>query len=292
MPDNSKVTRRSKRAGSQSSNQPATEASPVDLAPAQVYPDGDILFETDTEGHGIAQPVDLAPGLLSPHPDHALLVETLEGLAQAHEEGEGSATATAEPAAGAEGTEDPSEADRAAVAAAAAAAQAEAGQDGSAPPEDTKDDNDNEDENSHTGGDTDTEKAAPAKRGRKPRGRKSTNQFPVGSAEWHKVRRESHKEVERRRRETINDGINELITLLPTPEKNKGKILRQAADYIRQLRDNEATNVEKWTLEKLLTEQAINELSAQVDMLKAHNEELRLHLEEQRDAKRHKSSTE
>jgi hypothetical protein len=35
--------------------------------------------------------------------------------------------------------------------------------------------------------------------------------------------------------------------------------------YIQQLQENEASNIDKWTLEKLLTEQAISELSATVD---------------------------
>ncbi|ORX95235.1 hypothetical protein K493DRAFT_283003 [Basidiobolus meristosporus CBS 931.73] len=103
---------------------------------------------------------------------------------------------------------------------------------------------------------------------------------PVGSDEWHRLRRESHKEVERRRRETINEGINEIAKLVPGCEKNKGSILSRAVQYIQQLKDNESTNIEKWTLEKLLTDQAINELSNQVEILKAENEQLRAQLEE------------
>ncbi|KAI9818462.1 MAG: basic helix-loop-helix protein [Pycnora praestabilis] len=90
----------------------------------------------------------------------------------------------------------------------------------------------------------------------------------VGSDEWHKVRRDNHKEVERRRRETINEGINELAKIVPGCEKNKGSILQRAVSFITQLKENEAQNIEKWTLEKLLTEQAIAELSASVDKLK------------------------
>ncbi|KAI9812230.1 MAG: basic helix-loop-helix protein [Phylliscum demangeonii] len=90
----------------------------------------------------------------------------------------------------------------------------------------------------------------------------------VGSAEWHKMRRDNHKEVERRRRETINEGINEIAKIVPGCEKNKGSILQRAIDFITQLKDNEAQNIEKWTLEKLLTEQAIAELSASVGKLK------------------------
>ncbi|KAF2180215.1 hypothetical protein K469DRAFT_593190 [Zopfia rhizophila CBS 207.26] len=92
---------------------------------------------------------------------------------------------------------------------------------------------------------------------------------PVGSEEWHKVRRDNHKEVERRRRETINEGINELAKIVPGCEKNKGSILQRAVQFITQLKENEQQNIEKWTLEKLLTEQAITELSASCDKFKA-----------------------
>lgn len=75
--------------------------------------------------------------------------------------------------------------------------------------------------------------------------------------------------VERRRRETINEGINELAKIVPGCEKNKGSILQRAVQFITQLKENEAQNIEKWTLEKLLTEQAIAELSASCDKFKA-----------------------
>jgi transcriptional regulator CBF1 len=39
--------------------------------------------------------------------------------------------------------------------------------------------------------------------------------------------------------------------------------------FITQLKENETQNIEKWTLEKLLTEQAIAELSSSCDKLKA-----------------------
>jgi len=94
----------------------------------------------------------------------------------------------------------------------------------------------------------------------------------VGSEEWHKVRKDNHKEVERRRRETINEGITELAKIVPGCEKNKGSILQRAVSFIQQLKENEANNIEKWTLEKLLTEQAIAELSASNDKLKAECE--------------------
>lgn len=90
----------------------------------------------------------------------------------------------------------------------------------------------------------------------------------VGSQEWHKLRRDNHKEVERRRRENINDGIQALSQIVPNCDKNKGQILQRAVEYIKQLKDNEAANIEKWTIEKLLTEQSIAELSATNEKLK------------------------
>lgn len=101
----------------------------------------------------------------------------------------------------------------------------------------------------------------------------------VGSEEWHKMRKDNHKEVERRRRETINEGINELAKIVPGCEKNKGSILQRAVNFISQLKDNEQQNIEKWTLEKLLTEQAITELSASNDKLKGECERLYRELE-------------
>jgi hypothetical protein len=105
-----------------------------------------------------------------------------------------------------------------------------------------------------------------------PSGRGSGSKPAVGSDEWHKVRKDNHKEVERRRRETINEGINELAKIVPGCEKNKGSILQRAVQFITQLKENETQNIEKWTLEKLLTEQAIAELSASNDKLKAECE--------------------
>lgn len=86
----------------------------------------------------------------------------------------------------------------------------------------------------------------------------------VGSDEWHKVRKDNHKEVERRRRETINEGINELAKIVPGCEKNKGSILARAVQYIGKLQDDAHSNIDKWTFEKLVTEQAISDLSAKL----------------------------
>lgn len=101
----------------------------------------------------------------------------------------------------------------------------------------------------------------------------------VGTEEWHKVRRDNHKEVERRRRETINEGINELAKIVPNCEKNKGSILQRAVQFIQQLKENEANNIEKWSFEKLLTEQAIAELTSTNERLVADIEKLKAECE-------------
>lgn len=85
--------------------------------------------------------------------------------------------------------------------------------------------------------------------------------------------------MERRRRETINEGINEIAKIVPGCEKNKGSILARAVQFIQQLKENESQNIEKWTLEKLLTEQAISELSITCDKLKGQRESIRLELD-------------
>lgn len=86
--------------------------------------------------------------------------------------------------------------------------------------------------------------------------------------------------MERRRRETINEGINELAKIVPGCEKNKGSILQNAVRYITKLREDEQQAIEKWTLEKLLTEQAIAELSSSNDKLKQENISLWREIEE------------
>ncbi|KAI8381395.1 uncharacterized protein BYT42DRAFT_566380 [Radiomyces spectabilis] len=96
----------------------------------------------------------------------------------------------------------------------------------------------------------------------------------MGSAEWYRIRRENHKQVERRRRELINKGINELAQLVPGCEKNKSGILMRTIQYIYELKEDKAKAVDKWQQEKLLRDQTMT----LVEQLRQENEELRAKL--------------
>jgi len=84
--------------------------------------------------------------------------------------------------------------------------------------------------------------------------------------------------VERRRRGNINEGINELGRIVPngSGEKAKGAILSRAVQYIHHLKENEARNIEKWTLEKLLMDQAMGDLQSQLEEMRRLWEEERM----------------
>ena len=87
------------------------------------------------------------------------------------------------------------------------------------------------------------------------------------------------KEVERRRRGNINRGISELGRIVPNDgsgEKAKGAILSRAVRYIRHLQENEARNIQKWTLETLLGDQAMGDLQAQLEEMRRLWQEERL----------------
>lgn len=101
--------------------------------------------------------------------------------------------------------------------------------------------------------------------------------------ELDRQRKDNHKEVERRRRSAINDGIVSLSHIVPgcdAKNTNKGAIIHAAVRYIQDLKHNEASNIEKWTLEKLLMDQAMGDLTAQLDEARAQVERLRGELEE------------
>ena len=74
--------------------------------------------------------------------------------------------------------------------------------------------------------------------------------------------------MERRRRETINEGINEIAKIVPNCEKNKGSILQSAVTYIIQLKSAHDAKLENHTMEKVVLEQAVSSLSSSNEALK------------------------
>ncbi|EEQ34201.1 basic helix-loop-helix protein [Microsporum canis] len=90
----------------------------------------------------------------------------------------------------------------------------------------------------------------------------------VGSVEWHQVRKNNHKEVERRRRETINEGINEIAKMVPGCEKAKGSILQRAIQYIAKLQEDSKEMAARFDTTNMTTNQAITEISTQNAKLK------------------------
>lgn len=86
--------------------------------------------------------------------------------------------------------------------------------------------------------------------------------------EAERARKDQHKEVERKRRELISNGITELASIVPGCDVkgvNKTAIINAAVRYIQELKNNEASNIEKWTLEKLLMDQAMNDLNQHLE---------------------------
>ncbi|TFK62964.1 hypothetical protein BDN72DRAFT_341473 [Pluteus cervinus] len=91
-------------------------------------------------------------------------------------------------------------------------------------------------------------------------------------------RRRKHNEVERRRRGKIAEHINILSQIVPNlaEERAKGSvIIERAIQYIHHVKDTEAANIEKWTLEKLLMDQAMGDVRAQLEEAKRLWEEER-----------------
>lgn len=74
--------------------------------------------------------------------------------------------------------------------------------------------------------------------------------------------------MERRRRETINEGINEIAKMVPGCEKAKGSILQRAIHYIEKLQDEAKDMTARWDTANMTTNHAINEISSQNAKLK------------------------
>ncbi|KAF9939328.1 basic helix-loop-helix protein [Mortierella antarctica] len=124
-----------------------------------------------------------------------------------------------------------------------------------------------------------------------------------GTDEWHKLRRDNHKEVERRRRENINQGITELSRVVPNSDKNKGVILRQAVRYIYSIKETQerlqaeaaqrdaASSLaqqerEKAIMEKEVAQTQLQSLIAEHEQLKRDFEALKKECEELEESKK------
>jgi transcriptional regulator CBF1 len=70
--------------------------------------------------------------------------------------------------------------------------------------------------------------------------------------------------VERRRREVINEGIENIAKIIPGTEKNKGAILQRTYEYIQEL-INERN---KWQDERATFDIALKELTSRLDRMK------------------------
>ncbi|KAI8618568.1 hypothetical protein BC830DRAFT_1108102 [Chytriomyces sp. MP71] len=88
--------------------------------------------------------------------------------------------------------------------------------------------------------------------------------------------KKSHKDIERRRREAIAQGITDLAILVPDALNcKKGKVIEAAVEYIHLLREAEQQNIQKWTLEKMMFDDTIKRLSDQIMEARSSNQALR-----------------
>ena len=71
-------------------------------------------------------------------------------------------------------------------------------------------------------------------------------------------------QVERRRREVIHEGIENIAKLVPGTEKNKGAILGRTAQYVQELQEQ----VAKFPTERTTYDIAIKELTKRIDQSK------------------------
>ena len=70
--------------------------------------------------------------------------------------------------------------------------------------------------------------------------------------------------VERRRREVINEGIENIAKIVPGVEKNKGAILQRTFEYVQELLNEK----NKWVDERATYDIAIKELTSRLDRMK------------------------
>ncbi|ORY44380.1 hypothetical protein BCR33DRAFT_785068 [Rhizoclosmatium globosum] len=115
-----------------------------------------------------------------------------------------------------------------------------------------------------------------ANRAKRPRSGPKAKQRLYDMAE-----KKSHKDVEKRRREAISQGIAELADLVPgATGQKKGRVVEKAIEYLTALKTAEVQSVQKWAAEKGALDEQLKRLSAQADELRHRNEALRRELAE------------
>jgi transcriptional regulator CBF1 len=75
--------------------------------------------------------------------------------------------------------------------------------------------------------------------------------------------------VERRRREVINEGIENISKVVPNCEKNKGAVLQRTCQYIGEMQQKERA----WANERATCDIALKELTNRVERMKQSAEQ-------------------
>jgi hypothetical protein len=96
----------------------------------------------------------------------------------------------------------------------------------------------------------------------------SSKRVSQNSDDWLHQRRQSHKEVERRRRETINSCINELGRILNLTASNKGVILKETIEFVSKTLNGQYALLEQHRRELDEREKRISSLENELRLLK------------------------
>ncbi|KAI9012308.1 hypothetical protein DFJ74DRAFT_710302 [Hyaloraphidium curvatum] len=104
---------------------------------------------------------------------------------------------------------------------------------------------------------------------------------PIPASDLGKLnKKESHKEVERRRREVINTNMEQLAAIVPeTGDKSKGQVLAGAIEYIAKLR----AELKQKDVELARKDKTIEDLQLEIAQLNETNAALEAELENAHD---------
>lgn len=97
----------------------------------------------------------------------------------------------------------------------------------------------------------------------------SSKRMAQSPEDWLHQRRQSHKEVERRRRETINSCITELGRLLNLSAGNKSVVLKEAIEFVSKTLNNHYALLEQHRRELDERDQRISMLENELRLIKS-----------------------